>query len=45
MVTLGIGTNFGVVTGNRIGGTMAGQRNRISGNSIGVLLNEGATII
>ena len=42
--TQGIGTNFGVVaTGNRIGGTTAGQRNLISGNSIGVLLNEGAT--
>ena len=42
--TQGIGTNFGVVaTGNRIGGTTAGQRNLISGKSIGVLLNEGAT--
>ena len=45
MVTLrGSARNFGVVaTGNRIGGTTAAARNLISGNSIGVLLNEGAT--
>ena len=32
-----------MATGNRIGGTTAAARNLISGNSIGVLLNEGAT--
>jgi len=42
--TIGIATSFGVpATGNHIGGVTAAQRNLISGNSIGVLLNEGAT--
>jgi hypothetical protein len=42
--TIGIATSFGVpATGNHIGGVTAAQRNLISGNSTGVLLNGGAT--
>ncbi len=42
--TQGIGTNFAaLVTNNVIGGTTTAARNLISGNSIGVLLNNGAT--
>jgi hypothetical protein len=42
--TQGIGTNFAAsVTNNVIGGTTAAARNLISGNAIGVLLNNGAT--
>src|SRR6476620_3505335 len=42
--TLGISTSFGVAAvGNRIGGVTTAQRNLISGNSTGVLLNGGAT--
>jgi len=42
--TIGVGNDFGtVVTGCRIGGTTAAARNLISGNSTGVLLNNGAT--
>jgi hypothetical protein len=42
--TQGIRTNFGpTVTNNLIGGTTAAARNLISGNQIGIFLNQGAT--